>query len=403
MVGTVLDITERKQAAAQTQKLTEQLQQSQRLESVGRLAGGIAHDFNNLLTVILSCAETLREDVGARSLAEPEVIDEIRAAGTRAAELTRQLLAFARKQIIAPVSLDMNAVVRGSEKMLRRVLGEDIEVVVSLQPTVWTVRCDPGQVEQVVLNLAVNARDAMPNGGRLAIGTANVEIGEDLVAANPWMHKGQYVRLTLCDTGHGMSPEVKAHLFEPFFTTKPAGQGTGLGLATVYGIVKQSDGYILADSAPGQGTKFDIYFPRVLDAPMAAAPSSRVTTATGTETILVVEDDPLVREVTARSLRAGGYRVLSARDGEEALAIATNEGGRVDLLVSDVIMPGGHGPEVAENLRHRQSDLRVLYVSGYTQDAIAERGVLSPGIELLQKPFTPSTLLERVRLVLDAP
>jgi PAS domain S-box-containing protein len=389
------DVTEQR-------SLEEQIQQSQKLESVGRLAGGVAHDFNNLLTVILSCAESLQDAVRTGSAASPEELAEIRQAGERARDLTRQLLAFARRQVILPVPLDLNALARNAQKLLRRVLGEDVELETALAPDLWAVRCDPGQVEQVVLNLAVNARDAMPGGGRLVLSTANVEVDERATASNPGMRTGPHVRLTLRDTGHGMPPEVKAHLFEPFFTTKPQGRGTGLGLATVYGIVKQNNGYILVDSAPGHGTAFEIYFPRTLDAPAAASAGAQAASARGSETILIVEDDPKVREVTVRSLRSAGYRVLVAKDGREALAVARGAGDRLDLLVSDVIMPGSHGPAVAESLRGFQPDLRVLYVSGHAQDAIADRGVLARGVELLHKPFTPSTLLARVRMVLDA-
>ncbi len=397
-VGITLDITDQR-------RLEEQLQQSQKLESVGRLAGGIAHDFNNLLTVILSCTETLKHDMGAGLPVEGEMIDEIHSAGKRAAGLTHQLLAFARKQVIAPVSLDLNAVVRGSEKLLRRVLGENVELVTTLQPALWTVRCDPGQIEQVILNLAINARDAMSNGGRLTIETTNAQIDESLVAVHLFMRTGPHVRLTISDSGLGMTPEVKAHLFEPFFTTKPQGKGTGLGLATVYGIVKQSGGYILLQSDAGRGTSVELYFPRTLDPPLSApAPApGAAATRRGTETVLVVEDDPQVREVTVRSLRAGGYRVIVASSGREALDIAAREEGPLHLLVTDIIMPGVSGPEVANELRRHRPELRVLYVSGYPQDTFARGGVLDPEIEFLPKPFTASGLRERVRKALDSP
>jgi two-component system, cell cycle sensor histidine kinase and response regulator CckA len=391
------DLTEQRRAE-------EQFRQAQKLESIGRLAGGVAHDFNNLLTVILSCAESLNYDVGAGAPAQLEEIQEIRAAGRRAAELTRQLLAFARKQVIAPVPVDLNVVVRGSEKLLRRVLGEDVELVTRLEPEVWTVRCDPGQLDQVILNLAVNARDAMPDGGRLTIETANEQVGERLVAFHPFMRPGPYVRLTISDSGVGMTPEVKSKAFEPFFTTKPLGQGTGLGLATAFGIVKQSAGYILLESEEGRGTNLVVYLPRTLDAADPAPSTSTSTAASrGTETVLVVEDDPQVREVTVRSLRAGGYRVIVAGTGAEALAIESQEDGPLHLLITDVVMPGLGGPEVAGLLGRRRPDLRVLYISGYPQGTFARGGVLEPGIELLPKPFTRAALLERVRAVLDAP
>jgi two-component system, cell cycle sensor histidine kinase and response regulator CckA len=387
------DVTEQRRAE-------EQFRQAQKLESIGRLAGGVAHDFNNLLTVISSCADSLGDDVASGVPAKLEEIEEIRAAGRRAAELTRQLLTFARRQVIAPVPLDLNAVVRGSEKLLRRVLGEDIELVTRLEPDVWTVRCDPGQLEQVILNLAVNARDAMPNGGKLTIDTTNAQVDERLVALHPFMRAGPYVGLTIGDSGTGMTREAKSHAFEPFFTTKPPGKGTGLGLATVFGIVKQSEGYILVESEPGRGTTFVVYLPRTLEVAVPA-PSASTTKGRGTETVLVVEDDAHVCAVTVRSLRAGGYRVLVAHGGHEALAIAEREG-PLHLLVTDVIMPGISGTDVAAALRRRQADLRVLYVSGYMDEVLTQNGVLDPETELLLKPFSGALLQERVRKILDA-
>ena len=389
------DVTEQR-------SLEEQFQQSQKLESVGRLAGGVAHDFNNLLTVILGCAESLQKSVRSGAPVSPEEVDDVREAGERARELTRQLLAFARKQSAAPASLDLDALVANAEKLLRRILGEDIELVTRLE-ALCRVRCDPGQMEQVVMNLAVNARDAMPGGGRLTIETALVEVDERLTAPHPWMARGRYGRLSLRDTGQGMPPEVMAHLFEPFFTTKPEGKGTGLGLATVYGIVKQAGGCVVVQSSPGQGACFHIYLPAAEgDAPSPTAPPRRAPSEAGQEGVLVVEDDPQVRQVTLRALRGAGYRVHVASQGSEALAVAEAEGSGLDLLITDVILPGGDGPSVAEGLRKHVPGLRVLYVSGYPQDLIAQRGVLAAGIEFLEKPFTPSSLLERVRAVLDA-
>jgi two-component system, cell cycle sensor histidine kinase and response regulator CckA len=389
------DVTEQR-------RLEAQFRQAQKLESVGRLAGGIAHDFNNLLTVILSGAEAMKEDLAVGSPIDPEIVAEIGAAGARARDLTRQLLAFARKQVIAPVPLDLNTVVRDSQKMLGRLLREDVELLVNLDPALWTVRCDPGQVEQVILNLAVNARDAMPGGGRLIIATGNVCVGPEDVARVPVERPGDYVMLVVRDSGAGMSPEVKAHLFEPFFTTKPKGEGTGLGLATIYGIVKQSGGHINLTSEPGEGTAFQIFFPRTHDAVVPGRPTPVSSNARGTESILVVEDDPQVREVTVRSLRAGGYRVLAAASGRDARHVAAGVLEGVRLLVTDVVMPGIDGPSLAEDLRRRHPGLRVLYVSGYAQDAIVKRGLLEPGIAFLPKPFTASSLLARVRAVLDA-
>ncbi len=389
------DVTEQRQ-------LQEQVQQSQKLESIGRLAGGIAHDFNNLLTVILSGTESLQREIGQGLPPNLEVVEEIGSAGEPARDLTRRLLAFARRQVIAPVPLDLNTVMRSSERLLRRSLGEDVQLVVNLQPALWAVRCDPSQIEQVILNLAVNARDAIPNGGELTIETANIEVDESLPDLHPWMRARSYVRLAVRDSGHGMSADVLAHVFEPFFTTKPVGKGTGLGLATVYGIVKQNEGDILVDSAPGKGTAFEILLPRFPDAALAAAqPLAPVGSSRGTETVLVVEDDPQVRDVTARAIRAGGYHVLVATDGRDALNVVAHEQG-VRLLVTDVIMPGMSGREVADQLRCRYPELRVLYVSGYTQDAIAQRGVLEARVDFLPKPFTASVLLGRVRAVLDA-
>jgi PAS domain S-box-containing protein len=395
-IGISLDITDQR-------RLQDNFQQAQRLESVGRLAGGVAHDFNNLLTVILICAETLKRDLGTRRPADPELVQDIVAAGERARDVARQLLAFARRQVLNPVPLDLDSVVRGTEKLLRRVLGEDVEVTVTSQPGLWSVRCDPGHIEQVILNLAVNARDAMPGGGKLSVETSNVQIDENHIASHPFLRAGSFVRLAIRDSGHGMSPEVKAHAFEPFFTTKPKGEGTGLGLAMVYGIVKQSGGYVLLDSEIDRGTTFEIYFPRVPDAAVAVAAPSPVTATNGTETVLVVEDDPQVREVTVRSLRAGGYLVLAAGSARDALGMDPEELSRARLLITDVVMPGLTGPALADAICRRYPDLRVLYVSGYTQDAILNRGTLDSGIELLPKPFTASGLLDRVRAILDGP
>jgi PAS domain S-box-containing protein len=393
IAGFIRDVTERR-------LLEARLHQAEKLESIGRLAGGVAHDFNNLLTVIMSCAEGLREGIAAGAPPSREDAEEILAAGRRAGDLTRQLLAFARKQVIAPITLDLLEAVRGSERLLRRVLGEDVELAVSGGPAPWPVRCDPGQLEQVILNLALNARDAMPGGGRIVLSVENVEVGARHLAAYPFMRPGSYVRMIFADTGRGMSAEVKQHIFEPFFTTKPRGQGTGLGLATVYGIVKQSDGYILVESEEGQGTRFEVYLPRAAGERAPASPPPPTVARGGSETVLVVEDEPLVRAVTARALAAAGYRVLVAADGGEALDIAAREP-RLDLLVTDVIMPGKSGRAVADELRRERPGLRVLFVSGYPRDAISRAGVLDSGVEFLPKPFTALVLQERVRHVLD--
>jgi two-component system cell cycle sensor histidine kinase/response regulator CckA len=383
-------------------QLEAQYLQAQKLESIGRLAGGIAHDFNNLLTVILSSTEVLRQDRAAGIAVDDEDIEQIHAAGERARDLTRQLLAFARKQVIAPTSLDLNAVVRGSEKLLRRVLGEDVRLVVNADPELWPSMCDAGQIEQVLVNLAVNARDAMPGGGVLTVETRNAEVGDAESARDPERRPGSWVRLLVRDTGLGMSPEAMEHLFEPFFTTKERGKGTGLGLATVHGIVAQSGGHIRVESQPGRGTSFEIFLPRS-GTPQAlralATPSASVR---GTETILVIEDDLLVRRVTVRALEGNGYRVIPAASGEEALAIARRLGVGLDMVVTDVVMPGMSGREVVDELRRSRPAIPALFVSGYTQDAIAQRGVLDSGLEFLPKPFTPATLVGRVRAMLDS-
>jgi PAS domain S-box-containing protein len=377
-------------------------EQAQKLETVGRLAGGIAHDFNNILTVILAGVSELRRTPDDRSTVV-EIVEEIGAAGSRARELTQRLLAFARKQVIAPITLDMSAVVQGAEKLLRRLLGEHVVLTTRLAPDLWQVRCDRSQVEHIIVNLAVNARDAMPTGGRLSLATANVEVTDDDPGAAPaGLRPGRWVRLTVSDDGEGMTPEVRARIFEPFFTTKEEGKGTGLGLSTVYGIVTQNDGVIRVDSALGRGTSFDIFLPEAAGAP-AASPFREDAPRPGTETILVVEDDAQVRAVTVRTLRSAGYQVLVAGGGEEALELSARASGHVHLLVTDMVMPGLSGRAVAERLTAERASLRVLYVSGYAQGVFDEDGALELGVEFLPKPFTPDALLERVRAVLDAP
>jgi len=384
---TWLDETERR-------RLEEQLAESQRLESVGRLAGGVAHDFNNLLTVVLCCTEAMREDLAAGRGVDPDDVEAVRGAGERARDLTRQLLTFARRQIVAPTVLDLNGVVAGSERLLRRVLGEDVTLSTRLAPGLWSVRCDPAQVEQVILNLAVNARDAMPDGGHLDIATANVPV--EGAPPLPAMAAGDWVRLTLRDSGTGMSPEVKAHLFEPFFTTKAEGRGTGLGLATVYGIVKQSGGHIRVESDVASGSAFEIYLPRGPDTVLPGASRIEPRAARFSGSVLLVEDDAGVREVAARALREGGFLVLAAGGAGEAMELAARSPGPVDVLVTDVVMPGVNGKTLAEELRRRRPDLRVLFVSGYPDDIIGRHGVLEPGVEFLSKPFTPAALVARV-------
>ncbi len=381
--------------------LQEALAQSQRLDSVGRLAGGIAHDFNNILTVILSCADAIRDELGAQPPQVREDLEEIRSAAVRAAELTRQLLTFARRQPIEPVPLDLNRVLAGSERLLRRVLGEDLRLQVGTQPDLWAVRADPGQLEQVVLNLAVNARDAMPEGGVVSIEAANVVAGGDDPLPFPDMEPGGYVRLVVTDSGSGMTEEVRARAFEPFFTTKGPGGGTGLGLSTVYGIVKQSGGFIRVESAPGRGSTFEIFLPRTLERPREAAERVRPAAEGGTETVVLVEDDPQVRAVAARALLASGYRVLVASGADDALHVAETEPGHIDLLVTDVVMPGVGGKPLAEEFARRRPGAGVLFVSGYAESAITRGGAVQPGVRFLPKPFTPADLVAKVRSVLD--
>ena len=396
MVGTVLDITER-------QLLEEQLRQAQKMEAVGRLAGGVAHDFNNLLTAILGSAELLLGRLGPD---HPERVEaeEIRKAAMWAADLTRQLLAFSRQQVLDPQVFDLSAVVADMDKMLRRLVRADIAFRTRLAPDLGAVRADPGQIEQVIMNLAVNACDAMPDGGTLTIETANVELGAGHDHEPAPVTPGRYVMLTVSDTGTGMSATTRAHIFEPFFTTKERGKGTGLGLSTVYGIVKQSDGYVWLESEPGHGTTFKVYLPRVDAALAAAVPAvERTPSLGGSETILVVEDQEPVRRLTRRVLETYGYAVLAAGDGPEALQVAAHHTGTIHILVADVVMPGMSGREVGRRLAAARPEMRVLYLSGYPDDSIVSHGVLEPGLAFLQKPFTPETLARRVREVLDAP
>jgi PAS domain S-box-containing protein len=379
-------------------RLEEALAESQKLESIGRLAGGVAHDFNNLLTVVLCSTETMREDLAAGRPVDGEDVESVQAAGERARDLTRQLLSFARRQVVAPAVLDLNEVIAGAERLLARVLGEDVAFTTRLDPGLWRVRADAAQLNQVLLNLAVNARDAMPEGGHLLVETANVEVRG--VPPHPAMVEGEWVRLTVRDSGAGMSPEVKAHLFEPFFTTKPNGQGTGLGLATAYGIVRQAGGHIRVESDPSAGTTFDIFLPRSVLAPASVRPPGARAVAPMSGTVLLVEDDAGVREVAARALRTGGYRVLAAGGASEAMELAARAPGPVDILVTDVVMPGVNGRTLADELRRRRPGMRVLFVSGYADDIIGRHGVLDAGVEFLPKPFTPAALLERVGAVL---
>ena len=389
------DITRRK-------SLESQLLQAQKMEAVGRLAGGVAHDFNNLLTVILGSAGFLLQDLNA-DVPEREDVHEIKKAAERAAALTRQLLAFSRQQVLVPHNIDLNTVIGAVEQMLRRLIGEDIAFRTVLAPGLGTVLADPGQVEQVVMNLAVNARDAMPRGGKLTIETANVDLDEAYTQDHSPVTAGRYVMLAVSDTGIGMDGHVRTHLFEPFFTTKEKGMGTGLGLATVYGIVKQSGGYIWVYSEPGRGTSFKIYLPRVEVAADPDTPRSLpLVSLLGSETVLVVEDEEPVRKVIRRTLETHGYVVLTASDGQEALTLAREHDGSIHLLLTDVVMPNMSGRELADRVASVRREAKVLYLSGYTDDAIVQHGVLEPGIAFLQKPFTSFALARKLREVLDA-
>ena len=392
--GTNADITERK-------LLQEQLVQSQKMEAVGRLAGGIAHDFNNAIGVIIGYSALLKERVPTDQKAV-RFVEEISEAGHRAASLTRQLLAFSRKQVIQPTVLDLNAVVTDTEKMLGRLIGEDIKMAVILAPGLGRIKADRGQLEQVLMNLAVNARDAMPQGGRLIIETCNAQLDKTAVSQHPYGKPGQYVMLSVSDTGCGMDKETQAHIFEPFFTTKNLGKGTGLGLSTVYGIVKQGEGYIWVYSEPGKGARFKVYWPQTASSVQPRAPiTEALSLPVGSEKVLLVEDDDSMRELTCNCLESVGYTVLSTPDGETAIRVASQHDGPIHLLLTDVVMPGFSGQQLAESLAAYRPEMKVLYMSGYTADLIADHGVLESSIVLLEKPFTKEALLNRVRRVLD--
>ena len=401
--GVVCNYVAVKHDVTQELALHERLAQSQKLESLGRLAGGIAHDFNNIIAVILFAVESLQATAEQRPDTVPDLAREIGDAAIRARDLTRQLLAFARKQVFAPVALDLNAALRQSERLLKRLLGADITVKTALDPAAPHVRCDPSQLEQVILNLAVNARDAMLRGGKLTLTTTPLNSGAPAALLYPDLPPGDYVELAVSDTGGGMAPEALARLFEPFFTTKEVGKGTGLGLATVHGIVKQSGGAIRCESELGKGTAFFLCLPRAEPARRASSsPTLQARRERGTEAILLVEDDPHLRRVALRTLEGGGYRVRVAKDGLAALEIATAEQGQLDLVVTDVVMPGLDGGALGEELRIRYPGLPVLFVSGYTDDALGDHGVLREGVEFLPKPFSGAELLARVRAILDA-
>ena len=381
--------------------LEKQLRMAQKMEAIGRLSGGIAHDFNNHLGVIIGYSRVLKKALGTNVTLCDHAL-EIEKAGQRAASLTKQLLAFSRQQVLTPAILSLNALASEMESMLPQLLGEDIQVSLALDADLGSVKADQSQIEQVIMNLAVNARDAMPSGGKLKIRTANVEFNQTYTRTHPGSKVGSYVLLAVTDTGSGMDIGTLTHIFEPFFTTKERGKGTGLGLATVYGIVKQSNGYIWVDSAPGKGTSFEIYLPRHMDQP--AVEEHKVDSGEklrGSERILLVEDAQPLRKLAQTFLEAAGFRVLSAGSGEEALEVAASSGVTFDLLLTDVVMPGMNGRVLAEQLLPRQPGIKLLYMSGYTDSFIAGHGVLDPETHLLHKPFTEEILIRKVREVLD--
>ncbi len=387
----------------QREKAEERLYQAQKMEAIGKLAGGVAHDFNNLLSVILGYADLLLTDLSPTLPMHADLV-EIRRAGERARELTQQLLAFGRRQMLEPRVLDLDEVLHGMQKMLVRLLGEGVDLVLELGANLGKVNADPGQLELVMMNLVINARDAMPKGGRLSLATENVELDERYALEHPEVIAGAYVRVAVTDTGAGMAPEVRARIFEPFFTTKEQGRGTGLGLSTVFGIVRQSGGHIAVFSEPGLGTTFNLYLPRVLELypePETIPPSPH-SSPPGSETVLLVEDEAQVRALARIVLERQGYRVLEAPGPHEALALSEAYPHTIHLLLTDVVMPKMDGRTLAELLKPRRPRTRVLFMSGHAESAIVRDGVLEPGISFLPKPFTPDTLLEAVRALLDA-
>ena len=394
-IGILRDISERK-------RLEKELFQAQKMEAVGRLAGGVAHDFNNLLTSIIGYSEMMLMELPDGDPLR-EHVSEIKKSGESAAALTQQLLAFSRKQIIHPIALDLNAVINDLNKMLGRLIGEDVILQTVLAADLGKVKADPVQMEQVIMNLAVNARDAMPEGGNLTIETAEVDLDETYTQERDVKIKpGPYVMLAVSDMGMGMSEETQTRIFEPFFTTKEKGKGTGLGLSTVYGIVKQNGGYIWCSSEPGKGTTFKIYLPRVEgEAEQVEKEQTSLKGLAGSETVLVVEDNDAVRNLARRILKGYGYSVLEAQNGEEALDVCNQHEGSIHLMVTDVVMPGMSGRELSDRIKPLCPEMKVLFMSGYTENAIAHYGVLEPGVNFIAKPFSQESLLRKVRQVLD--
>jgi len=399
-LGVLTDITDHKRAEQQMLSLQTQLQQSQKMEAIGQLAGGVAHDFNNLLTVISGQSQLslrrLRETDPLR-----ESLKEIERAADRAANLTRQLLAFSRRQILEMKVINLNIIVSDLEKMLKRIIGEDLGLTTILADDLGLVKVDPGQIEQVVMNLAVNAKDAMPQGGKLILETANAELDEEYVCSHAGMTPGAYIMFSITDTGTGMTKEVREQIFDPFFTTKEKGKGTGLGLSTVYGIVKQSGGDIYVYSEPNKGTTFKIYLPRVFEPSEELKREAGEELPRGTETVLVVEDDGSVREVAVNILRMQGYKVLEATGGEEALIICEKEKNPIHLILTDILMPHMTGPQLIRQLKQVRQDLKVLYMTGYTDESVVHQGILEKGVKLIHKPFTIKKMARKVREVLD--
>jgi two-component system, cell cycle sensor histidine kinase and response regulator CckA len=393
----VRDITKRLYA----ERSEQQLRQAQKMEAVGQLAGGVAHDFNNLLGIILGYCDVLEERSDLAESAHKMIV-QIHKAGTSAKELTKHLLAFSRRQVLQPVFLDLNMIVNRMDVMLSRMIGDDVQLVCVLAGDSGTVKADPNQVEQVLMNLTVNARDAMPQGGKITIKTANVEIDDVYARQHPYISPGPHVMLTVTDTGIGMDKETQSHIFEPFFSTKVASKGTGLGLSTVFGIVKQSAGAVHVYSEPGHGTAFKIYFPRCKESPMVIQIDEAAPLRGGKETILLVEDSTPLRELTRLLLQDCGYTVLSSGDPLEAIRIAEQHQGTLPLMITDVVMPGLSGPDLAEKLTAARPDIKVLYTSGYADDDILQHGGVSPDCAFLEKPFTRDALIRKVRELLDS-